>query len=52
LRSTLERGWQFGFNRLEDLPEILIQGRERAYLTFIFETKSVRRWKIDHPRRS
>ena len=41
------RGWQFGFNRLEDLPEILIQGRERAYLTFIFETKSVRRWKID-----
>jgi pimeloyl-ACP methyl ester carboxylesterase len=41
------RTWQFAFNRLEDLPEILVQGRERAYLAFLFETKSVRRWKID-----
>jgi pimeloyl-ACP methyl ester carboxylesterase len=45
--ATNLRTWQFGFNRLNDLPEALIQGRERAYLTFLFETKSVRRWKID-----
>ena len=34
------------FNRLDDLPEILVQGREREYLTFLFQTKSVRRWRI------
>ena len=31
--------WQFAFNRLNDLPEMLIQGRERAYLAWIFATK-------------
>ena len=41
------RTWQFSFNRLNDLPEALVQGNERAYLSFIFETKSVRGWKID-----
>lgn len=41
------RTWQFSFNRLEDLPETLVQGRERAYLAFLFDTKTVRRWKID-----
>src|SRR5271166_6861708 len=28
--------WQFGFNRLNDLPEMLVQGHEREYLTWIF----------------
>jgi pimeloyl-ACP methyl ester carboxylesterase len=41
------RTWQFSFNRLNDLPEALVQGNERAYLSFIFDTKSVRGWKID-----
>ncbi|HEX2010746.1 MAG TPA: alpha/beta hydrolase, partial [Roseateles sp.] len=36
------------FNRLNDLPEALVQGKERAFLSFIFETKSVQGWKIDH----
>ncbi len=40
------RTWQFAFNRLDDLPEALVEGRERAYLAFLFDTKSLRRWKI------
>lgn len=39
--------WQFGFNRLVDLPEALIQGREREYLAWIFATKSFRSYAID-----
>jgi len=39
--------WHFAFNRLEDLPEILVQGHERAYLTWLFATKSTRRYAIE-----
>lgn len=38
------RSWHFAFNRLPDLPEILIQGHERAYLSWIFAQKSVQRY--------
>jgi pimeloyl-ACP methyl ester carboxylesterase len=41
------KSWQFGFNRLVDLPEMLIQGREREYLTWIFATKSFRTYAIE-----
>jgi pimeloyl-ACP methyl ester carboxylesterase len=41
------KSWQFAFNRLNDLPEMLIQGREREYLAWIFATKSSRRYAID-----
>jgi len=41
------KSWQFSFNRLNDLPEILVQGREREYLTWIFNTKSTRTYAID-----
>jgi pimeloyl-ACP methyl ester carboxylesterase len=41
------KSWQFAFNRLNDLPEILVQGRERAYLAWIFATKSFRSDAID-----
>jgi pimeloyl-ACP methyl ester carboxylesterase len=34
------RSWHFGFNRLPDLPELLIAGREREYLEWLFESKS------------
>ncbi|KAK5048199.1 hypothetical protein LTR84_005869 [Exophiala bonariae] len=37
--------WQFSFNRLPELPEILTQGRERAVLDWLFDKKSV------HPER-
>ncbi|MGA2793547.1 MAG: alpha/beta hydrolase, partial [Roseiarcus sp.] len=45
--ATNLKSWQFGFNRLNDLPEILVEGRERAYLTWIFATKSTRSYAID-----
>ncbi len=41
------KGWQFAFNRLNDLPEILVQGHEKAYLAWIFSTKSTRSYAID-----
>jgi pimeloyl-ACP methyl ester carboxylesterase len=41
------KSWQFAFNRLNDLPEILVQGREREFLAWIFATKSIRSYAID-----
>jgi pimeloyl-ACP methyl ester carboxylesterase len=41
------KSWQFAFNRLGDLPEILVQGRERAYLAWLFATKSTRTHAIE-----
>jgi len=41
------KSWQFTFNRLNDLPEILVQGREREYLAWIFATKSFRSYAIE-----
>jgi len=38
--------WQLAFNRLDDLPEILLQGRERELLTWLFRAKSTRPWTI------
>jgi pimeloyl-ACP methyl ester carboxylesterase len=39
--------WHFGFNRLNDLPETLVQGHERPYLSWLFSNKAVRGWRID-----
>lgn len=36
------RAWHFAFNRLPDLPELLVQGHERAYLGWLFAQKSTR----------
>lgn len=33
------RTWHFGFNRLADLPEQLVAGRERLYLKWLFRAK-------------
>ena len=41
------KSWQFAFNRLDDLPEILVQGRERAYLAWLFATKTTRSYAIE-----
>jgi pimeloyl-ACP methyl ester carboxylesterase len=40
------RAWHFAFNRLDDLPETLITGRERAFLTWLFRAKAVKPWAI------
>ena len=45
--ATNVKTWHFGFNRLQGLPEALVAGRERVYLTWLFENKSVRRDRID-----
>jgi pimeloyl-ACP methyl ester carboxylesterase len=36
-----DRTWHFAFNRLNDLPEILIAGRERPFLEWLFRAKSI-----------
>ena len=41
------RSWHFGFNRLDDLPEVLLAGREKLFLTWLFRTKSMRPWSFD-----
>jgi pimeloyl-ACP methyl ester carboxylesterase len=41
------KSWQFAFNRLNDLPEMLVQGHEREYLAWIFATKSTRSYAIE-----
>jgi pimeloyl-ACP methyl ester carboxylesterase len=41
------KSWQFAFNRLDDLPEILVQGHERAYLAWLFATKTTRTYAIE-----
>lgn len=38
--------WHFMFNRLPDLPEALIAGREQAYLTYMFDKWSHRRDRV------
>ncbi|KAJ5263611.1 epoxide hydrolase [Penicillium angulare] len=39
--STNLRLWQFSFNALPELPEILVEGRERELLTWFFKLKTV-----------
>jgi pimeloyl-ACP methyl ester carboxylesterase len=41
------KSWQFAFNRLNGLPEILVQGHERDYLSWIFATKATRSYAIE-----
>ena len=40
------KSWHFAFNRLDDLPELLLQGREREFLTWLFRAKAVQSWTI------
>lgn len=44
--EAIVKTWHFAFNRLDDLPEILIRGNERAFLTWLFRAKAVRPWTI------
>jgi pimeloyl-ACP methyl ester carboxylesterase len=38
--------WHFMFNQLQDLPEMLITGREAAYLNFMFDRWAFRRHAV------
>ena len=44
--AEASKTWHFAFNRLDDLPELLLQGRERQFLTWLFRAKAVRPWTI------
>ncbi|MER7282609.1 alpha/beta hydrolase [Dactylosporangium sp. NPDC000244] len=33
--------WHFGFNMLDDLPELLLAGRERPYLEYLFRRDTI-----------
>jgi microsomal epoxide hydrolase len=39
--DRLARTWHFAFNYLPELPEMLITGREREFLSWLFRSKSV-----------
>jgi pimeloyl-ACP methyl ester carboxylesterase len=46
--SMVHRQWHFYFNRVEGLPEALIHGHEREFLTWFFGPAKLRRtWVID-----
>ncbi|MFF3468127.1 alpha/beta fold hydrolase [Streptomyces sp. NPDC001984] len=46
--SMVHRQWHFYFNRVEGLPEALIHGREREFLSWFFgPAKLARTWTID-----
>jgi pimeloyl-ACP methyl ester carboxylesterase len=45
--STNITSWHFGFNRLPDLPEALVAGRERLFLDWLFDHKATRPEAID-----
>jgi pimeloyl-ACP methyl ester carboxylesterase len=38
--ERIHRNWHFAFNALPDLPEALITGRERAFLSWLFHAKT------------
>lgn len=40
------RSWHFAFNQLDDLPQLLISGREEAFLTWLFRAKALQPWTI------
>jgi pimeloyl-ACP methyl ester carboxylesterase len=44
--------WQFSFNRLPDLPEILTQGKEKELLDWLFDHKAVYPERISHAKRA
>lgn len=44
--------WQFSFNTLPDLPEMLTQGRERELFDWLFDKKSAHPERITSERRS
>jgi pimeloyl-ACP methyl ester carboxylesterase len=45
--KRINRNWHFFFNALPDLPEALIVGRERAFLSWLFQAKTTNPAAID-----
>lgn len=40
------RSWHFAFNQLDELPQLLISGRENVFLTWLFRAKALQPWTI------
>lgn len=45
--ERINKTWHFSFNALPGLPELLIDGRERAYLAWLFNSRSFNKTAID-----
>ena len=45
--ERINKTWHFSFNALPDLPEALVAGRERFYLEWLFNSRSLDRTAID-----
>jgi pimeloyl-ACP methyl ester carboxylesterase len=45
--ERIHRNWHFFFNALPDLPEALVVGRERVFLSWLFQSKSANPAAID-----
>ncbi|WP_263262092.1 alpha/beta hydrolase [Pseudomonas sp. RIT-PI-S] len=45
-REANLRSWHFAFNQLDGLPEVLIAGREHAFITWLLRAKAVHPWTI------
>ncbi|WP_456294944.1 alpha/beta hydrolase [Vibrio sp. AK197] len=45
--EQVTRTWHFAFNRLTDLPEILLKDREEPFLRWLFSSKAEMGWMID-----
>jgi microsomal epoxide hydrolase len=45
--DRINKTWHFSFNALPELPELLVNGRERAYLAWLFNTRSFNKSAID-----
>ena len=43
--------WQFAFNRLPDIPEILVKGKEKELLDWLFDMKTVHPERITKEKR-
>ena len=42
-----QRSWHFAFNQLVDLPEALVEGKERVYLEWLFNSFAYRPTDVD-----
>jgi pimeloyl-ACP methyl ester carboxylesterase len=45
--DRINKTWHFSFNALPELPEALVAGRERLYLAWLFNSRSINKAAID-----
>ncbi len=45
--DRINKTWHFSFNALSELPEALVAGRERLYLSWLFDSRSTNKTAID-----